>query len=242
MYNRPIRYQRILLKLSGEILGGNQTFCLETANLIVQEIAALHRQKLQIGLVIGGGNIIRGSIISKSGIDRALGDAMGMMATTINSLLLQALLAHEKVPTRVLTARAIEGAGEFYQREKCLEYLDSGNIVIFAGGTGHPYFTTDTAAALRAVEISAECLFKATKVDGVYDQDPVQHPEARRFDFLTYNDVLTGQYHVMDFTAISFCMENQIPIRVFDLMGKGNLMRIVQGENIGTLIAATKPA
>lgn len=229
-------YKRILLKISGESFGGNQTFCLETARIIVREIAELHRHNIGLGLVIGGGNIVRGGVISKSGIDRGVGDAMGMMATAINALLLQELLLQEDVPAKVLTSRTIEGVGELYQRSKCLEYIKNNQTIIFAGGTGHPYFTTDTAAALRAVEISADCLLKATKVDGVYDDDPVKNPGAKKFDHLTYNQILTGKYHVMDFTAISFCMENQMPIRVFDLMGSGNIMKIMHGESIGTLV------
>ncbi len=235
-------YKRILLKISGESFGGNHIFCLDTAKNIIQEIAQLHQQHLELGIVIGGGNIVRGGIISKSGIDRGAGDAMGMMATAINSVLLEELLLKEGIPAKVLTTRTIEGVGELYQRHKCLEYLNTGKIIIFAGGTGHPYFTTDTAAALRAVEISADCLLKATRVDGVYNDDPLKNPNAKKFDFLTYNQVLTGQYHVMDFTAISFCMENRMPIRVFDLMGKGNMIRIMQGENIGTLVADTIPS
>jgi len=239
--NTPYHYQRILLKISGESFGGNQTFCLDTSHTIIQQISQLHQQKIQIGLVIGGGNIIRGGIIAQSGIDRAIGDDMGMLATTINALLLCELFRKEGVPARVLTTRSFEGIGELYQYPQCLKYLAAGEILIFAGGTGHPFFTTDTAAALRAVEISAQCLLKATKVDGVYDDDPIKNPKAKKFDFLTYNQVLTGRYHVMDFTAVSFCMDNHLPIRVFDLSGKENLLKIVRGENIGTLVAESNP-
>lgn len=238
---KQYRYQRVLLKISGESFGGNQIFCLDTSHTIIQQIKILHQQHIQIGLVIGGGNIIRGEIIAKSGIDRAIGDSMGMLATTINALLLGELFRKADIPARVLTTRAFEGIGELYQYPQCMKYLTNGEVLIFAGGTGHPFFTTDTGAALRAVEISADCLLKATKVDGVYDDDPLKNPQAKKFDFLTYNQVLTGRYHVMDFTAISFCMENHLPIQVFDLAVPDNLLKIVQGYHIGTLVADKQP-
>ncbi|NUM34870.1 MAG: UMP kinase [Candidatus Brocadiae bacterium] len=234
-----MKYKKILLKISGESFG-NGLSSFESATNIVKEIAQLHKQEVQIGLVIGAGNIVRGSYLEKQGIARVAGDDMGMLATVINSILLQELLQKEDVPSIVLTPKMIEGIGEVYNHRKCLEYLKK-NIIIFSGGTGHPYFTTDTASALRAVEMQAECFFKATKVDGVYDDDPIKNPKAHKFDFLTYQDILSRQYRVMDLTAISFCMENSLPVCVFDLMTYGNLTRAIKGENPGTWIANSKP-
>lgn len=231
-----LKYKRILLKISGESFGIGVSD-LAQAKKIVEEIVEVYKQKVEIGLVVGGGNFIRGANLEKAGIARATGDYMGMMATVMNALLLQELLQKQGAYARVITARTMASIGEVYNQERCLRYLQEGQILIFAGGTGHPYFTTDTAAALKAVEIAAECLFKATKVDGVYDDDPMVNPQAHKFDFLPYSQVLSEKYRVMDLTAISFCMENKLPIRVFDLMTRGNLSRSLCGEKLGTLIA-----
>lgn len=233
-----MQYKKILLKISGESFG-NGLSSFEGAKNIVKEIAQIHLQKIQIGLVIGAGNIIRGSYLEKQGIHRSSADDMGMLATVINALLLQELLYKEGCPSYIFTPKMIEGIGEVYSYRRCIDVLKE-NVVIFAGGTGHPYFTTDTASALRAVQMEAECFFKATKVDGVYDDDPIKNPQAHKFDFLTYQEVLTNQYRVMDLTAISFCMENQLPVCVFDLMTYGNLSRALKGDNPGTWISKSR--
>lgn len=227
--------KRVLLKLSGESFGTKEPFELCYIQHIVEEMAKAQNQGTEIAVVMGGGNIVRGAVLEKRGILRTTGDDMGMMATVINALVLHELLKTKGIESRIITARFVEGIGEIYNQEQCLQYLDKKNIVLFAGGTGHPYFTTDTAAALRAVEIKAECLLKGTKVDGVYDG--IENiGKSQKFDYLTYNQVLANQYRVMDLTAITFCMEYQVPIRVFNLMKPENLLRIIQGESIGTLI------
>ena len=231
-----MKFQRLLIKLSGESLGGKDPLDLEKAHAIATEVAQVRDKKIKIGIVIGGGNIIRGVALQKHNIARVMGDSMGMMATVINTLLMRELLLQQGCQARVITACSIEGIGEVYHHLKVMEYWEQGEILLFAGGTGHPYFTTDTAAALRAVEISAQCLIKATKVDGVYDSDPVTNPQAKKFDTLTYQQVLANRYKVMDLTAISFCMENKLPIQVLNLTQKGNLLLAVSGEKVGTLI------
>lgn len=231
-------YQRILLKLSGEALGSTQGTGINTAVLkqIAQDIAEVHRAGVQIGLVIGGGNIFRGVAASAQGMDRASSDYMGMLATMINSLALQDALEKEGVPTRVQSAIAMAEIAEPYIRRKAIRHLEKGRIVIFGAGTGNPYFTTDTAAALRAMEINAQVLLKATKVDGIYDKDPVKHNDAVKYDKISYIDVLNKGLQVMDSTAISLCMDNKLPILTFDLTKEGNIMRIVKGEQVGTLV------
>jgi uridylate kinase len=198
----------------------------------------VHAAGCGLALVIGGGNIFRGLAGHKgaAGIDRATGDYMGMLATVINSLAMQDALEKLGVPTRVQSAIGLQQVAEPYIRRRAVRHLEKGRVVIFAAGTGNPFFTTDTAASLRAMEIGAEVIFKATRVDGVYDADPEKHPGARRFDELTYIDVLNRQLQVMDATAISLCMDNSMPILVFNLMQRGNILRAVQGERIGTLV------
>jgi uridylate kinase len=231
-------YGRVLLKLSGEILKGKQDYGLDPVVLttIAAEIKQLTRAGTQIGIVIGGGNIFRGLTGSDRGMDRVTGDHMGMLATVINSLALQDTLEQLGVKTRVMTAIKMDEVAEPYIRRRALHHLDKKLVVIFAAGTGNPYFTTDTTAALRAIEIKAEVILKGTKVDGVYSGDPVTNRKARRFRQLTYLEVLQQQLKVMDLTAVSLCMENQIPIIVFNLHKKGNIKRIVNGEPVGTIV------
>ena len=202
------------------------------------ELRDVHAAGCGLALVIGGGNIFRGLAGHKgaAGIDRATGDYMGMLATVINSLAMQDALEKLGVPTRVQSAIGLQQVAEPYIRRRAVRHLEKGRVVIFAAGTGNPFFTTDTAASLRAMEIGAEVIFKATRVDGVYDADPEKHPGARRFDELTYIDVLNRQLQVMDATAISLCMDNSMPILVFNLLERGNILRAVQGERIGTLV------
>jgi uridylate kinase len=231
-------YKRILLKLSGEALAGNQGTGINTAVLkqIAQDIKAAHATGVEIGLVIGGGNIFRGIAASAQGMDRASSDYMGMLATCINSLALQDALEKEDVPTRVQSAIVMDEIAEPYIRRRAVRHLEKGRIVIFAAGTGNPYFTTDTAASLRAMEINAEVLMKATKVDGIYDKDPAKHADAIKYDKISYIDVLKQGLQVMDSTAISLCMDNKLPIMTFDLAKTGNILKAVQGESIGTLV------
>lgn len=232
-----MKYKRILLKLGGEALSGPQGFGInpERAQTIAHQIKEI-KEKVEIGVVIGGGNIFRGVTGSKYGMDRTTGDYMGMLATVINALALQNTLEHMGVHTRVQTAIGMEKIAEPYIRRRAIRHMEKGRIVIFAGGTGNPYFTTDTAAALRAVEIGAEVLLKATKVDGVYSDDPMNNPEAKRFKVLKFIDLLDRRLKVMDSTAISLCMDNKLPIIVFNLNRKGSLKKIIEGKFIGTLI------
>ena len=234
---KPV-YKRILLKLSGEALAGKQGTGISTATIkqIAQDVAEVHRAGVEIGLVIGGGNIFRGVAASAEGMDRASSDYMGMLATVINSLALQDALEKENVSVRVQTAIEMAEIAEPYIRRRAMRHLEKQRIVIFGAGTGNPFFTTDTAAALRAMEISAEVILKATKVDGIYDKDPVKHADAVKFDKITYIDVLNRGLQVMDSTAISLCMDNKLPIITFDLAKAGNILKVVQGEPIGTLV------
>ncbi|MCP4631973.1 MAG: UMP kinase [candidate division Zixibacteria bacterium] len=235
----PFSFKRILLKLSGEILMGDSDFGLDTDIIkgICSEIADLSKNGMQIGIVIGGGNIFRGAVGEKLGIDRVIGDNMGMLATIINSLALQSTLESMNKPTRVMTAINIERFAEPYIRRRALRHLEKGRIVILAGGTGNPYFSTDAAAALRAAEMGAEVILKGTKVDGVFDADPVLNPKATKFENLAYIEVLSKNLKVMDAAATSLCMDNKIPIIVFNLHGKGNLRKVVEGQKIGTLVS-----
>jgi uridylate kinase len=236
-------YRRILLKLSGEALMGRQEYGIDEKVLAglsaeIREVAALG---VQVALVVGGGNIFRGIRTSKEfGIDRASADYMGMLATVINSLALQDVLERDGVTTRVLSAIEMRAIAEPYIRRRALRHLEKGRVVIFAAGTGNPYFTTDTAAALRAMEINADAILKATKVDGVYDRDPMGDPKARKFARLTYIDVLQKNLKVMDATAISLCMDNDLPIVVFNLTRRGNILKVVLGEKIGTVVHGGK--
>jgi uridylate kinase len=232
------RFKRILLKLSGEALMGSAGFGIDPPTLegISSEISEVRALGVEVAVVIGGGNIFRGLAASAHGMDRASADYMGMMATLMNSLALQDALERLGVNTRVLSAIEVKELAEPYIRRRAMRHLEKGRVVIFAAGTGNPYFTTDTAASLRAMEIHAEVLLKATKVDGVYDKDPVKHKDAKRFHRLTYIEVLQRNLKVMDSTAISLCRDNKLDIVVFDLGTRGNIRRVVQGESIGTLV------
>jgi len=231
-------YKRILLKLSGEALAGTQGTGINTTVIqqIAQDIKLAHATGVEIGIVIGGGNIFRGIAASAQGMDRASSDYMGMLATCINSLALQDALEKAGVATRVQSAIEMAQIAEPYIRRRAVRHLEKGRIVIFGAGTGNPYFTTDTAASLRAMEINAEVLMKATKVDGIYDKDPAKNPDAKRYDKISYIDVLKQGLQVMDSTAISLCMDNKLPIMTFDLAKPGNILKAVQGERIGTLV------
>ena len=232
------RYKRILLKLSGEALQGSQGYGVdaEVLRTIAEEIQDLVNLKVEVAVVIGGGNIFRGLSAAASGMDRASADYMGMLATVMNSLALQDALEQRGVHTRVLSAIEMKEVAEPYIRRRATRHLEKGRVVIFGAGTGNPYFTTDTAAALRAMEVHAEVLLKATKVDGIYDRDPKHHPDAARYTKLTYLDVLAREINVMDSTAISLCKENRLPILVFNMLVRNNIRRVVCGEPIGTLV------
>lgn len=238
---KRVKYRRILLKLSGEILRDPQTGeCLSDAVLaeMAGQIQAIHRLGVQIGIVIGGGNIFRGLKGQDRGFGRAHGDTMGMLATLINSLALQSALENAGVPARTLTAAFMPTVAESFTFRRALEWLEQGTVILIGGGTGNPFFTTDSAAALRAAEIGADILLKATKVDGIYDSDPVKNPSAVRFDRLSYAEALARRLEVMDATAFSLCRENQIPILVFNFYRRGELLRAVRGEKAGTLVTA----
>jgi uridylate kinase len=240
----PLRYHRILLKLSGEALLGDRPYGVDPAvcAFIAAQVAEVHGLGVQIGIVVGGGNIFRGLAASARGMDRATGDYIGMLATVMNGLALQDALERAGVPTRVMTAIAMNEVAEPYIRRRAIRHLEKGRVALFVAGTGNPYFTTDTAAALRAVEINAEVLMKATKVDGVYDKDPMSHPDARRYAELGYGDLLRDQLKVLDSTAVSLCMENDLPIIVFDLNHPDNIKRVATGERVGTLISGAPSA
>ena len=233
-----LAYNRILLKISGEALAGGEEYGLSTEviDFVAGEVKAVHALGVQIAMVVGGGNIFRGVEGSARGMDRASADYMGMLATVINGLALQAGLEKVGVDTRVQTAIEMREVAEPFIRRRALRHLEKGRVVIFAGGTGNPYFTTDTTAALRAMEVGADVVFKATKVDGVYTADPKTDPTATRFDELTYIEVLSRRLKVMDSTAISLCMDNRFPIVVFNLHERGRLRQLVCGERVGTLV------
>ena len=235
-----VRYRRILLKLSGEALLGDRTYGVDPAvcAFIAQQIAEVRATGVEIGIVVGGGNIFRGLAASARGMDRATGDYIGMLATVMNGLALQDAIERAGMPVRVMSAIAMNEIAEPYIRRRAVRHLEKGRVTIFVAGTGNPYFTTDTAAALRAVEIGAEVLLKATKVDGVYDADPMKDPSARRYEGLSYHDVLRDQLKVLDAAAVSLCMENDLPIVVFDLNAPDNIRRVAAGEPVGTLISA----
>ncbi len=233
-----LKYRRILLKISGEALAGDQEYGISTdvVRFIAGEVREVHQLGVQIGMVIGGGNIFRGVVASAKGMDRSSADYMGMLATVMNGLALQDALEKVRVDTRVQTAIEMHEVAEPFIRRRALRHIEKGRVVIFVGGTGNPYFTTDTAAALRAMEINADVLFKATKVDGVYTADPKTDPTAQKFEELTYIEVLSRRLKVMDSTAISLCMDNRFPIVVFNLQEKGRLRQLVFGERVGTLV------
>ncbi len=235
------KYNRVLLKLSGEALKGedgdsDSTIDVDILDTIAGEIKEIHSQGVQIGLVVGGGNLIRGLAASKAGIDRTTGDYMGMLATLINCMALQECLQRQGVESRVMSALRVDEVAEPYIRRKGIRHLEKGRVVLLAAGTGNPYFTTDTAAALRAIELKCEVVMKATRVDGVYDADPLKDPNARRFKRLTYMDVLKRDLKVMDATAVSLCMDNKLPLLVFKMTEAGSMLKAVSGEDIGTLV------
>lgn len=232
----PQLYRRILLKLSGEVFGGSQQNGIdhEVVDVVAEEIAACHKVGVQIGIVIGGGNIIRGASASNS--SRVSGDVMGMLATVINSITLSEALISRGIASEVMTAVHIDKAGVFYTPEKAIASLERGSVVVIAGGTGNPFFTTDTAAALRCAEIGAEVLLKATKVDGIYDSDPIKNRSAIRLASISHADALSRQLKVMDTTAFSFCMENDIPIIIFKLLERGNLRNCLEGKKVGSIV------
>ena len=231
-------FKRVLLKLSGEALAGDQGFGINASVIqsIAKGVARAHESGVELGVVIGGGNIVRGVAASASGMDRSSADYMGMLGTCINALALQDALEKENVFTRVQSAIEMAEIAEPYIRRRAIRHLEKKRVVIFAAGTGNPYFTTDTAAALRAMEIDAEVIMKATKVDGVYDKDPAIHSDAVMFDELKYIEVLNKRLNVMDSTAISLCMDNSLPILTFNMKDPANILRAVSGEKIGTLI------
>lgn len=234
------KYRRVLLKLSGEALMGAQGFGVDPvmASRIGEEIAELHAIGVQVAATVGGGNIVRGISVSAAGMDRVSGDYMGMLATVINALALQNALEKLNVFTRVQSAIEMKAVAEPFIRRRAIRHLEKGRVVIFAAGTGNPYFSTDTAAALRAMEIGAEVILKATKVDGIYDSDPLLNSSARLFDSLTYLEVLEKGLRVMDTTAVSLCMENKMPIAVFNLLRRGNIKDVVMGLKVGSIIHA----
>jgi uridylate kinase len=236
-----LTYQRILLKLSGEALMGDLAYGIdpEVVRSIAQEITEIVAEGVEVAIVVGGGNIFRGVKGAASGMDRATADYIGMIATVMNAMTLQDALERNEVQTRVLTAIEMQEVAEPYIRRRAIRHLEKGRVVIFGAGSGNPFFTTDTTAALRAAEINAEVVFKATKVDGVYDADPKLNPEARRFQSLTYSYVLTHDLRVMDTTAIALCKDNSIPIIVFNLSVSGNIRRAVMGESIGTIVGGS---
>jgi uridylate kinase len=236
-------YRRILLKLSGEALMGKQGFGVDpdVASRIAAEVSEIRGLGLEVAVVVGGGNFIRGLAASAMGIDRVVADNMGMLATVVNALALQDALEKKGSHTRVVTAIEMREIAEPFIRRRAIRHLEKGRVVVFAAGTGNPYFSTDTAAALRAMEVKAEVILKATKVDGVYDADPKKVPEAKMFSKITYRDVLSRGLTVMDTTAISLCMDNRMPIVVFNLNVPGNLKRVILGEKVGSLVAPSEP-
>jgi len=232
------KYRRVLLKLGGESLLGEREYGIDpqAAKMVAGEIKSAVNAGVQIAVVIGGGNIFRGLSGAANGLDRAVADYLGMLATVMNALALQDALEKLGVDTRVQTGLEMRDVAEPYIRRRALRHMDKGRVVILAAGTGNPYFTTDTGAALRALELNCEIILKATKVDGIYDTDPVKHPSAKRFDHLTYMDALQNKLEVMDTSAFALCMDNKMPIMVFDFFVKGNALRAVQGEAIGTIV------
>jgi len=237
MSKKPV-YKRVLIKLSGEALMGDRQYGLEpnTIKTIAEEIKEVHDFNVQIALMVGGGNIFRGVEGTAAGMDRSLADYMGMLATLINGLALQDALEKEGLITRLISAIEIKQIAEPFIPRRAIRHLEKGRVVIFVAGTGSPYFTTDTAAALRAVEIKAEVILKATKVDGIYDKDPLKEKDAKKFTQLKYFDILEKELKVMDATAISLCMDNKLPIIVFNLKNRGNIKKAILGEKIGTIV------
>lgn len=239
MAAEELKYRRVVLKLSGEALAGEQGFGISppVVDRLTDEIRTLHGMGVSIGLVIGGGNIVRGTQASAQGMDRVSADYMGMLATIINALALQDLLERKGVDTRVMTAIRMEALAEPYIRRRALRHLEKGRVVIFAGGTGNPYFSTDTAAVLRAIEVDADVLIKATKVSGVYTADPVKDPDAEFIPRLSFHDVLTRELQVMDAAAVSLCKDNGLPIIVLNIHERGAVAAALRGEEMGTLVS-----
>jgi len=240
MSDNPGRYRRVLLKLSGEALMGNLDYGIEPTVIqrIASEIATVRNNGVEIAIVVGGGNIFRGAGLSRAGMDRVTGDHMGMLATVMNALAIQDALESQDVFARVMSALRINAVCEDYIRRRAVRHLEKGRVVILAAGTGNPFFTTDTAASLRAIEIGADVLLKATKVDGVYDSDPVGNPDAKRFETVSYDQVLADKLSVMDATAIVMCRDNDLPLRIFDLTEDGSLVRAMSGDEVGTVVTA----
>ena len=232
-------YKRILLKISGEVLAGTKEFGIdpEITNQLAQQIIHIYNQNIEVSIVIGGGNIFRGMAVAAEGMDRVAGDYLGMMATIMNSVAMQSALEKSGCDSRVMSALSITQLAEPYIRRRATRHLEKGRIVIFAGGTGNPYFTTDTAAALRAIEINADVIIKGTKVNGVYSDDPIKNPNATKYDFLSYKQVLDQELRVMDMTAITLCKENKLPIIVFDIKSKTGLHDIVNSKLVGTIVS-----
>lgn len=239
MKNQPtLRYKRILLKCSGEALMGQSQFGIDPSVLdkIAADISELIAMGVEVGLVIGGGNLFRGKKLSEAGLGRVTGDHMGMLATVMNALALRDALERIDLPARIMSAIPMIGVVDSYHRRKAITHLQNGQVVIFAAGTGNPFFTTDTAACLRAIEVDADIVLKATKVDGIYSADPVKDPNAVRYEYLTYNEILTKGLAVMDATAICLCQEQNMPLQVFDLNAPQALRKIVTGEKVGTVV------
>ncbi len=234
----PIKFKRVLLKLSGESLMGQQGFGIssDVLDFFSEEVKKVHEVGVQLGIVIGGGNIYRGLSANSQGIHRATGDQMGMLATMINALALQNAIEKKGIHTRLMSAIKMEEIAEPYIRRRAIRHLEKGRVVILGAGTGHPYFSTDTAASLRAVEIGADIIVKGTRVDGVYDSDPEKNVTAVKFDKISYLDILKNNLRIMDLTAVSLCQENNLPMMVFNMDIPGNLLKLVSGENVGTYI------
>lgn len=236
-----LKYKRILLKCSGEALMGKSQFGIDPSVLdkIASDVAELIQMGVEVGLVIGGGNLFRGKALSEAGLGRVTGDHMGMLATVMNALALRDALERIDLPARIMSAIPMMGVVDSYHRRKAITHLRTGHVVIFAAGTGNPFFTTDTAACLRAIEVGADVVLKATKVDGIYSADPLKDPSAKRYDYLTYREVLNKGLQVMDATAICLCQDQNMPLQVFDLSAPQALRKIVLGERVGTIVGAT---
>ncbi|KTD51751.1 uridylate kinase [Legionella quinlivanii] len=235
-----LKYKRILLKCSGEALMGKAQFGIDPSvlDLIANDVAELIRMGVEVGLVIGGGNLFRGKALSEAGLGRVTGDHMGMLATVMNALAMRDALERIDMPARIMSAIPMLGVVDPYHRRKAITHLRNGHVVIFAAGTGNPFFTTDSAACLRAIEVGADIVLKATKVDGIYNDDPMINPKATRYDYLSYRQVLSDGLKVMDSTAICLCMDHGMPLQVFDLFAPGALKKIVSGERVGTIVGA----
>lgn len=233
-----LKYKRILLKLSGEALAGNKDFGFseDILDSFAKQIKDVHEKGVEVAIVIGGGNIFRGATGTEKGFDRVTGDTMGMLATIMNGLALQDAIERLRVPTRVMTAVNMPQVAEPFIRRKAIRHLEKGRVVIFSGGTGNPYFTTDSCGALRAAEIHADVLAKGTKVDGIYDKDPMKYSDAVKYDTVSFNEAITKNLGVMDTTALALCNENNIPILVFNALEEGNILKMAQGENVGTVV------